>query len=433
MPLQDLTPQLRTRLNRMERAVGWFILIATLILLFGLGYYIYKTGENRGWFASKARYFTYSRTAAGLSVGDPVNLLGFRVGKITRIVPMNARGGQPGEDIYIEFEVINDKEEYSGYLWTVGTGAKFADAGFLGKREIELSRGTGGYGTFVTVPVSRMTLEEIKSSPNATLTNLSLGEEIYNGTNLEMKAWTSLATNLDRLTATGHTNFFVMDRSKKSRELKSMWNQYDHHYDSITAKSVYYMHPEEPPALTDRMQVMVAQIQAALPSILDLTNRIGKVLDNAEHLTSNLTVVAADVRAPVSNLNAIMGNLKDPKGSLGEWILPTNINQKLDTTLQTANGTLYNVDSNLVSLNRSLDNLANITSNLNNQVQANTNILTNLSDIVVHTDQFIQGLKRFWLFRHLFAAHKTEDTKSSPAPTRQKQVVRSPKDQEMHP
>ena len=36
MALQDLTPQLRTRLSRMERAVGWFVALAVLLLVFGL-------------------------------------------------------------------------------------------------------------------------------------------------------------------------------------------------------------------------------------------------------------------------------------------------------------------------------------------------------------------------------------------------------------
>jgi hypothetical protein len=58
-----------------------------------------------------------------------------------------------------------------------------------------------------------------------------------------------------------------------------------------------------------------------------------------------------------------------------------------------------------------LDNVANITSNLNNQVQANSNIVTHVSDIIVHSDEFIQGLKKFWLFRHLFAAHPAKKPK----------------------
>ena len=61
MALQDLTPQLRTRLSRMERAVGWFVMLATALLLFGFGYYIYKTAERKGWFTPKFEYQTSSQ------------------------------------------------------------------------------------------------------------------------------------------------------------------------------------------------------------------------------------------------------------------------------------------------------------------------------------------------------------------------------------
>jgi len=38
MPLQDLTPQLRTRLNRVEKIMGWFILAAVALMIFGFAY-----------------------------------------------------------------------------------------------------------------------------------------------------------------------------------------------------------------------------------------------------------------------------------------------------------------------------------------------------------------------------------------------------------
>ena len=38
----------------MERAVGWFVFLATALLLFGFGYYIYHTAERKGWFTPKA-------------------------------------------------------------------------------------------------------------------------------------------------------------------------------------------------------------------------------------------------------------------------------------------------------------------------------------------------------------------------------------------
>ena len=152
---------------------------------------------------------------------------------------------------------------------------------------------------------------------------------------------------------------------------------------------------------------MVGQIQAALPNFLQLTNQLSGVLSNATRLTENLNAVAENARPMITNLNVITTQLRNPKGSLGEWLIPTNINQQLGVTLQTADGTLATANTNLLTLNRTLDNLGNITSNLNNQVQANSNILANISDLVVHSDQFVQGLKRFWLFRHLFRTSKT--------------------------
>jgi hypothetical protein len=81
----------------------------------------------------------------------------------------------------------------------------------------------------------------------------------------------------------------------------------------------------------------------------------------------------------------------------------------------------------MANLNRSLDNVANITSNLDVQVAANSNILSSISSTVTHTDQFVQGLKRHWLFRHLFKA----ESKPAPAP-KPAHPLRSPKDAEQH-
>jgi hypothetical protein len=154
-------------------------------------------------------------------------------------------------------------------------------------------------------------------------------------------------------------------------------------------------------------------VESALPNILALTNQLATVLSNSTSLTSNLNVVAVNARPMITNLSVITENLRNPTGSLGEWLIPTNINQQLDTTMRTAQGTLVTLDTNLVTLNRTLDNLGNITSNLNNQVQANSNILSNISQTVVHSDEFIQGLKRFWLFRHLFSSKNS--SKNPPA------------------
>src|SRR5258708_35317433 len=129
MGLQDLTPQLRTRLSRMERAVGWFVILATFLMVAGFVYYVYTTAERKGWFLTKVPYFTFTDRATGLKVGDPVTLMGFDAGEITRIAPMGAE--QFDYNVYIEFEL---KHPNYDYMWTVGSKAKVATAHFLGHR-----------------------------------------------------------------------------------------------------------------------------------------------------------------------------------------------------------------------------------------------------------------------------------------------------------
>ena len=141
MPLQDLTPQLRTRLNSLEKIVGWFILAATALMVLAFAYYLYRTAEQRGWLEVKALYCTYSDTGAGLAVGDPVQLMGFSIGRITRIMPMPPRGKGSEHNVQVEFLIIGTN--YS-YIWTGNSRAKFGDSGFLGKRQLDITKGTNG-------------------------------------------------------------------------------------------------------------------------------------------------------------------------------------------------------------------------------------------------------------------------------------------------
>lgn len=413
MPLQDLTPQLRTRLNRMERAVGWFVLLGAFLLLFGFGYYLYNTARTRGWFKVKSPYYTYAQSGNGFAVGDPVKLIGFSVGKITRIEPMPARGKDSQHNVYVQFEVL---EPYEGYLWTEGSLARWTDQGLLGKRELDLTRGTNGYSTYLRYGFeSKLTLDQLEKLPH--IEKWRLAQEVYEGTNREIKAWSQLNSDLfDKLSKLGVTqDLRVLDTSDKKKWNTLVWNSENHYYEAFEKTNIYELPVDEPPSLTDRMQTMVAQVQGALPNFFQLTNQLTAVLSNATRLTVNLNTVADNLHPTLTNLNVITTQLRDPHGSLGEWLIPTNITSRLDFTLQSAGGTLANVDTNLASLNRTLDNLGNITSNLNNQVQANSNILLNLSQLVVHSDEFVQGLKRFWLFRHTFRKSRTNAPTAHPS------------------
>jgi ABC-type transporter Mla subunit MlaD len=414
MALQDLTPQLRTRLSRMERAVGWFVFLAVLVLAFGFLYYIYDTAERKGWFLVKARYFTFVDSATGLKVGDPVMLMGFAAGAITDIKPM-----PPDKfmyNVYVQFEL---KAPNYGYMWTEGSRAKVATADLLGKRVLEVTKGSGGYPTYIFYPMLLATTSEVRNLPE--LSRWVLGEEVPDpqGTNFLGKPLWPL-TNLDAIFQAGYSSLLVLDTRTEQKSMTGIWDEKQFRYDTYTPKSKgYYLLVEESPAVTEQLQRMVSEVEHALPNILNLTNQLAVVLSNSASLTSNLNLVALEARPAVSNLAAATQHLDQP-GALGEWLIPTNVNRHLEGTLSNANATVVTANTNLVAvmenLNRSLDNVASLTSNLNKQVEANTNILSSISSTVTHADEFVQGLKRFWLFKHLY---KSEVTNAPPrAPSR---------------
>jgi ABC-type transporter Mla subunit MlaD len=418
MALQDLTPQLRTRLSRMERAVGWFVFLATALLLFGFGYYIYHTAERKGWFKIKAPFFTYVQSSAGLNVGDPVYLMGFPVGQITHIQPMPPRDLH---NVRIEFEVLDDSFRQ---LWTGGSFVKINAAGFLNQRQLEVTRGTNGYALVVTQPVSIHTLDEAKSLMTTAPGHWQLAQDIFDtNSNLLFQAYDPLEhvfneTNSPLLvTAMLESNsIYIFDNKVNRKYIVASWDGRFHHYKIFQpGDDTAWLRAVETPPISDQLQAMVSQVQSALPGILSLTNKISAVLDNTANATSNLNTTLLAAQPMVTNFADISGQLREPGGPM-LWALGTNGNDQLQGALTNVNSLLVGADTNLNALSENigvtLDNIAGITSNLNAQVQSNTNILGSLSKIVVDTDDFVQGLKRHWLLRSAF---KVKTTNAPPA------------------
>ena len=429
MALQDLTPQLRTRLNRMERAVGWFVLLATALLIFGFGYYLHNTATRKGWFKKRVPYYTMLDRATGLRVGDPVMLMGFEAGQITDIKPL------PPDyfdyDVYVEFEI---KEPDYGYLWTEGSRAK-VEADFLGKRVLEVTKGTGGHATYLFYSLHELSLTEAELAlpPEKWL----LARDIYDksGTNLVIPALTPLPLPPEMLEKIGQLdlqNLPVLDRQGNQKSPPVVWHDQEGGYVKLIAKSdptanlkanVYWLVADESAVITERLQKLMAQVEQALPNILSLTNQVGSVLANSANLASNLNVVALNAQPASSNLAHLALQLGGP-GALGQWVLGTNGQRNLDSTLESASLTFAHADTNVTrlveNLARALENLAEITSNLNAQVQANTNLLGSIAKTVVDADDLVQGLKRHWFLRSGFR-------NTTNAPPSSSSVVPSPK------
>jgi hypothetical protein len=369
MALQDLTPQLRTRLSRMERAVGWFVFLATALLVIGFVYYVYHTAERKGWFTPKFKYQTSLNNAAGLKVGDPVKLMGFTAGQITEIIP-NAPNAYYG--VTINFSVL--KPHY-GYIWDDSQVKVSSD--LLGNRFLEITKGVVGVPTID---------EGTNQIPQA-----MLRWRMARDTRKKILTETVTAyPEMDR-TNRGKFDWIVMDALKRHAQSDQKAS-----YTNLTG--VYWIEPVESAALNERLERVANQVEQALPNILNLTNKIAATLDNATMLTSNLNTVAANVQPVIANLKNLTAQLNGA-GALGQWLLSSNMNAHLESSLATAD---TNLPALFAEVTASLENLAGITSNLNLQVQANTNILSGVSKAVTDTDELVQGLKRHWLLRSAF-------------------------------
>ena len=413
MPLQDLTPQLRTRLNKMERAVGWFVFLATALLLFCFGYYIYHTAERKGWFLIKAKYFTYVLSSSGLNVGDPVVMMGFPVGEITWI------HAQPPHDPYnvlVEFEI---RDTYFRYIWVQGSYVKVNSADFLGKRQLEVTRGTNGPAICVTQPGFTKTIPELEKIITTETNRWQLYQDVFDeNSNILFGAYTMLTPeNLERMAQLKleSNSVCAYDNLIKAKHIVATWNRQRHRYENFAPRSEdVKLAALETPPISDQLQAMVSQVQSALPGFLSLTNTIAAMLDNAATAASNLNTTILAAQPMLTNFTVISAQLREPGGPV-TWALGTNGGGQVQSALTNLNLLLVDTDTNLnalvVSIGQTLENVAGITSNLNAQVQANSNLLGGISKTVVDADDLVQGLKRNWFLRSSF---KTKATNQPP-------------------
>ncbi len=381
----------------MERAVGWFVLLATALLVFGFVYYLVVMAGRKGWFIKKIQYQTFVQSGAGLKPGDPVKLMGFDVGQITAVVP-----NEPYDyyNITVYFEI---KDPNYGYLWSDSQAKVVSD--FLNNRYLEVTKGKYGMPTiFETnkIPVGYWNRDYVEKFQK------ELSEQIK-ATNATATAEEILEEVVQELNGLARANGLVCTPSGQF-------------YFPLTNGAVVTLNPAESPALSERLDAVVSAVEKALPNFLALTNALTGALASLSQAATRADELLVNLQPTATNLAVITGNIRDPHGSLGEWLIPTNLNRELTATLTSAHAGIDALSSNLTV---TLENLSGITSNLNAQVQANSNMLGGISKTVMDADDFVQGLKRHWLLRSAFKSKGTNQPASSAQPA---QRLNSPKE-----
>lgn len=392
MALQDLTPQLRTRLGRVEWFVGLFLGMTALLLLVSFLGFVKRVADARGWFVTEVPYYTYLPDATGIRPGVPVNMMGFKVGEVVAVdaLSSDSRLGLDGWDYYftnnynvfVQFKV---RDPYPGYI---GTDSKV----IIGGIPVDLAG-----GVFLDIRMASAyatpTYQEMEGGKPSVL-------------------WEKFAFQLPNplygFTAEDRTNQFLkygpLTNGQKGYYLEleqgeTLMVQAQRILGKIDSMAAVL--EESLPVLTDEVEQSLGIVRRALP---DMTAEVQLLLTAARETIPLLT----------NNLELILGNTRLLTEQLTETIpLLTN---SVAQTLVSADA----LTSTLASQVPLLTSNVNLTlTNLNVLLGRDTNITSNTSLLISNVNHLV---RHHWLFRSAFSRGQetgpdAEET-ARPSPTR---------------
>lgn len=369
MGLQDLTPQLRTRLSRVEWYVGLFLGVTGLLMLIGFASFLRRTAEARGWFVVEVPYFTYLPDASGLKPGSPVNLMGFNVGAVTEVTAIDLSERLAWDhhvtnqfNVFVRFVIRADgKSQFPGY---VNSDARVRLSGLpvdlLGGSFLEVTQGTtNGVVTFSPAP---------NGQPGVLMSKFAILSPGSDRTNKFLK--------YEPVKTSGGYYLRLDSGETLMAQAQRVMSRLDHMASTVDNRL---------PAMLEELKGTLETVNKALPGI---TNQVGQVLETARQTLPGLT----------NNLDAVLLNTRELTAQLRDaWPMLTNT---LDLTLNTTRELASNINFVLPTLSSNL----NLTlTNVNVLLVRDTNVTANASMLVSNVNQVIT---RHWLFRSAFESKK---------------------------
>lgn len=365
MALNDLTPQLRTRMSRVEWYVGLFLGVTALLMIVVFVAFLRRTAEARGWFVVEVPYFTYLPDASGLKPGSPVMMMGFEVGRVTEVTAIDLQERLAWDhhvtnqfNVFARFVIRADgKSQFPGY---VNSDARVKLGGLpvdlLGGAFLEVTQGsTNGVMTFS---------HTANGEPGVLMSKFAIASAGEERTNKFLR--------YEPVKSSGGYYLRLDPGENLMTAAQRVMSRVDHIAGTVD---------QELPGLLAELQSTLEIVRGALPGF---TNQVGQVLETARSTLPGLT----------NNLDVVLLNVRDLTAQLRDtWPMLTN---NLDVTLATTRQLASNVSYSLPTLTSNV----NVTlTNLNVVLMRDTNVTANVSMLVSNVNQV---MTRHWLFRSAF-------------------------------
>jgi ABC-type transporter Mla subunit MlaD len=361
MALQDLTPQLRTRLGRVERLVGLFLIVTVVLMLGGIVYFARHTAKEKGWFLEKYPYYSYVADATGIRVGTPITMMGFTVGEVTLVDQMSVEDFYRTNEynVFVGFKI---REPHDGYIWT-DSRFKVGAGDFLGGRSLEITRGNSG----------QVTVLHLTNAPPL----------IHSDAYLYDPSWTN-------------ETYVRMEKQPKG----------------------YWLKVEESQPLQQELTDIATTVKQSLPSVLALTNLLTSAMQNLTNITGQFAGTIPKIDGAIEDVRKLVGDFRpalQKPGGLGDLILPTNLNTQLTLTLSNFNPGTGPLALTLSNLNSRLTDIGLTLTNVNAQLGQNTNLVADANKLVRDVGSLSTSietlLKRHWLLRSAFKTNEAKRKK----------------------
>ncbi len=377
MALQDLTPQLRTRLRRVEWLVVLFLSGTVLLALTGFAWFIKSTGDARGWWVTQVPYYTYLSDGGTVKIGTPVKMMGFTIGEVVELNTTDDTEWNRAQNynVFVRFLV---RHPYQGYIFTdsyVKLGGLPID--FAGGSFLEVVRTSG------------------KGFP--TTTNLAQGQLAL--------LWDKYSYNKDKTNVADFLRYSAFTKKDNGYFLTTIPS-------SDLIGELTTLLPKIREVFSHPGAIGNLLIPTNLAARIDRPGGLGDLLIPAQ-LNSSLTVTLTNLNRQLSGVGSLVAHLDQSVPPL-----VTHLDTTLPKLITQLNGTLPQL---LTNLNTQLNGVGPLVSNLNNTLPAaltevhrtletvRSNTLPATEGVLNHTGDFMSGLKRHWLFRSAF---KTNAVKS---------------------
>jgi MlaD protein len=363
MALQDVTPQLRTRLRKVEWMVVLFLIGAILLVIGAVGWWVKKTGDARGWFVLETPYYTFLESGAGVKAGTPIKMLGFTIGQVAKVEAQEDSdwARQNHYNVMVHFLI---REPYFGWIHTdsrmrmAGTGVDLLGGSWL---EITRAEGRGIPTTAVSNGVPQVLNDKYAFDQNPT-------NKVYH--------------------------------PFRRRDFG------------------FFLGTERTESLVDNAASILETLRIGLPQI---TNQIGAALTDLNKALAEVRTLVTnkggvgDLVFP-TNLNA----------SLDRTLADVHeLRERIDPVLTNSQALLQDVRENSRRMGPLLDDVRGTVTNLEQVVIAmksqveSTNLVGNVSRLAdkaaLLADTTDTLLRRHWLFRSAFKTNKVDKPKTAPA------------------